>query len=226
MAGSDPALFDAAHAFAAEVAELLHDTVADDPPIRAEVVGERVVVAALDDEGETVSVPLTVAGDRRLDLRVRFRCIFDFTGRYLAVEQSEFALILPLVRHPVARFDYSRARDWAAAHVQLHAESSAVGYLRALAGKAPETWRLHLPVGGRRFRPSLEDVVEFAVREFGVEPKAEWLARLEEGRARWRLLQVKSAIRDVIRDDPDHIPDELKQSVDDGWRAVTGHGRA
>jgi len=72
----------------------------------------------------------------------------------------------------------------------------------------------------------LEDVVEFAVREFGVEPKAEWLARLEEGRARWRLLQVKSAIRDVIRDDPDHIPDELKQSVDDGWRAVTGHGRA
>jgi hypothetical protein len=69
-------------------------------------------------------------------------------------------------------------------------------------------------------------MVEFGVREFGVKPKAGWVARLEEARARWRLLQVKSAIRDVIREGPDHIPDELKEAVNDGWRAVTGHGRA
>lgn len=225
MASSDPALFDAAQEFAAEVVDTLHGTIADDPPVRAEIRGDRVLIAALDDEGNTVSIPLVVADEHRLDLRVSFRCIFDSTGEHLAVEQSELSLILPLVRHPVVRFDYVRHRDWAPAHVQLHAESSTVGYLRALAGKAPETWRLHLPVGGRRFRPSLEDVIEFAVREFGVEPKDGWVDRLEEGRARWRLVQVKSAIRDAITDDPDRIADELRQAIDDGWRAVTGHDR-
>lgn len=59
----------------------------------------------------------------------------------------------------------------------------------------------------------------------GVEPKDGWVDRLEEGRARWRLVQAKSAIRDAITDDPDRIADELRQAIDDGWRAVTGRDR-
>lgn len=216
-------LLDAAQEFAADVADLLHRTVASESPIRAEVVGERVVVGALDDEGNTVTIPLVVADEHRLGLRVSFRCIFDFTGTYLAVEQSEFAVLLPSVRQPVVRFDYVREREWAAAHVQLHAESSAIGYLRALAGKTPETWRLHLPVGGRRFRPTLEDVIEFAVHEFGVEAQPEWMDRIKQGRATWRLLQAKSAIRDVIKDGPETVADELTQAVAEGFRDVTGH---
>lgn len=221
MGSGDPSLLAAAREFADEVADLLHQTVVEDPPIRAEVAGGRVVVAAFDDDDNVVGMPLVIAGEERLALRTSLRCTFDFTGAFLAVEQSEFALLLPSVRQPVVRFDYVRDRGWSAAHVQLHAESSAVGYLRALAGKQPETWRLHLPVGGRRFRPSLEDVIEFAVHEFGVEAKHGWLDRIEEGRRSWRMTQVKAAIRDAIKDDLDSAPRELRQTIDDAVSAVS-----
>jgi len=72
----------------------------------------------------------------------------------------------------------------------------------------------HLPVGGRRFRPSLEDVVEFAIAELNVDAKDGYAQRIEEGRERWRCLQVKAAIRDVIRDDPATGPDELKEAIE------------
>lgn len=135
MTDADPALIGTASEFAAEVGDLLDRTVVDDPPIGAQVADDRVVVGAFDHDGNTVDMPLAIQGEPRLDLRVSFRCTFDFTGSFLAIEQSEFALILPIVRHPVVRFDYVRERAWASAHVQLHAESSAVGFLRAHAGK-------------------------------------------------------------------------------------------
>lgn len=214
MTDADPALIETAQEFAAEVSDLLDRTVVDDPPIGAQVAGDRVVVGAFDDDGNTVDIPLTINLEHRLDLRVSFRCTFDFTGSFLAIEQSEFALIVPAVRHPVVRFDYVRERAWASAHVQLHAESSAIGFLRAHAGKTAETWRLHLPVGGRRFRPALEDVIEFAVAEFDVDRKDGCAQRIEEGRMRWRRLQVKAAIRDVIKDDPTTGPEDLREAID------------
>lgn len=214
MTDADPALIETASEFAAEVGDLLDRTVVDEPPIGAQVVDDRVVVGAFDHYGDTVDLPLTIQGEHRLALRVSFRCTFDFTGAFLAIEQSEFALVVPAVRHPVVRFDYVRERAWASAHVQLHAESSAVGFLRAHAGKTSETWRLHLPVGGRRFRPSPEDVIEFAIAEFNVDRKEGYAQRIDEGRKRWRRLQVKAAIRDVIRDDPRTGPDELKEAIE------------
>ena len=214
MTDADPALTETAGEFAAEVGDLLRRTVVDEPPVGAQVAGERVVVGAFDEDGNTVDMPLTIQGEHRLDLRVSFRCIFDYTGAFLAIDQSEFALLVPAVRHPVVRFDYDRDRAWASAHVQLHAESSAVGFLRAHAGKTSETWRLHLPVGGRRFRPSLEDVIEFAIAEFNVDKRDGYSQRIEEGRRRWRRLQAKAAIRDVIRDDPTLGPDELREAIE------------
>jgi len=214
MTGADPALIETASEFAADISDLLGRTVVDEPPIGAQVADDRVVVGALDDNGNTVDMQLTIRSEHRLDLRVSFRCIFDFTGSFLAIEQSEFALIVPTVRHPVVRFDYDRERAWASAHVQLHAESSAVGFLRAHAGETSETWRLHLPVGGRRFRPSLEDVIEFAIAEFNVDKKDGYAQRIEEGRERWRRLQAKAAIRDVIRDDPTTGPNELREAIE------------
>ena len=222
MTDAEPDLIDTAQEFAAEIGDLLAQTVVDEPSVGAQVAGERVIVGAFDDDGNSVDLPLTIQGEHRLDLRVSFRCTFDFTGSFLAIEQSEFALIIPTVRHPVVRFDYARARSWAAAHVQLHAESSAVGFLRAHAGKTAETWRLHLPVGGRRFRPSLEDVMEFAIAEFNVDKKDGHAERIEEGRVRWRRLQVKAAIRDVIKDDSDEGPDDLRDAIDLAARSVAG----
>lgn len=221
MTEADPTLVAAAQDFAQEIADLLAGTVAADQPIGAQIAADRVVVSAFDDDGNSVDVPLRIAGENRLNLRVSFRCTFDFTGAYLAIEQSEFALLLPSIREPIVRFDYVRDRPWAAAHVQLHAESSAAGFLRAHARKASETWRLHPAVGGRRFRPSLEDVIEFAITEFSVEAQAGWAEQIAAGRQRWRLLQTKAAIRDAIKDDPIGAPAQLKETVDAAVAALT-----
>lgn len=221
----DSNLLAVAQDFANELADLLHQTVVSDPPIRAQVLGERVLVGAINEEGESVDLPLLIAGERRLDLRISFRCTYDYTGRFLAIEQSEFALLLPTVRHPVVRFDYVRARPWGSAHVQLHAESSAIGFLRAHAGKPSETWRLHLPVGGRRFRPSIEDVIEFVIREFAVEAQEGWQQRIDEGRRRWGRLQTQAAIRDAIKNDP-HSATALRASIDAAVNAGSEEGDA
>ena len=105
MTEAEPALIETASEFAAEVSDLLDRTVVDEPPIGAQVADDRVVVGAFDDDGNTVDMPLAIQGEHRLDLRASFRCTFDFTGSFLAIEQSEFALIVPTVRHPVVRFD-------------------------------------------------------------------------------------------------------------------------
>jgi hypothetical protein len=111
---------------------------------------------------------------------------------------------------------------YAPAHVQIHAESSALGYLIAFTGtkKPPKTQLLHVPVGGRRFRPSLEDVVEFAVNELAVEPKPGWQERVKEGRRRWFRLQVNAAIRDLVKLDPKDAPQQLGDAVSAAERAA------
>jgi hypothetical protein len=114
----------------------------------------------------------------------------------------------------VVRFDDVRERAWASAHAQLHAESLAVGFPRAHADKTSETSRLHLPVGGRRFKRALEDVIEFAIVEFNVDKADGHAERVEEGRRHWRRLQVKAVIRDVIKDDPTTAPDELRETIE------------
>jgi hypothetical protein len=55
--------------------------------------------------------------------------------------------------------------------------------------------KLHFPVGGKRFRPCIEDVIEFLINERLVHAHKGWEHRLEEGRARYRRSQLKAAIR-------------------------------
>lgn len=120
-----------AQRFAEEIADLIARTVSDDPSIRALARGNRVVVAPFEESGEKVDVPLFVADEHRLSLRIEFLCTWDFAGRYLAIEKSEFALKVPHLREGLIRFDYLRDHTWSPAHVQLHAESSALGWLHA-----------------------------------------------------------------------------------------------
>jgi hypothetical protein len=57
---------------------------------------------------------------------------------------------------------------------------------------------MHLPVGpreGRRFRPSLEDVIEFLVVEDLVEARPKWQDALNATRSPFQELQLKAAVR-------------------------------
>jgi hypothetical protein len=56
---------------------------------------------------------------------------------------------------------------------------------------------LHIPVGGERYRPCLEDLLHFLVQECGVDRRDDWLAVVERGREKWRRRQLASAVRDA-----------------------------
>ncbi|RRD29414.1 hypothetical protein [Actinomyces bowdenii] len=55
---------------------------------------------------------------------------------------------------------------------------------------------IHFPLGGARFRPCLEDVVELVVNEFGLDTQPDWQERVRDGRAQWRRVQLAAAVRD------------------------------
>lgn len=199
MPEQDPELFLKAEAFASEVAELLQSTVTDDAPVRAHQRENRIVVAALDEDGGAILFPLEIAGQPVACLRVEYECVWDVQQKYLAIEESRFALLGRVIAEPILRFEYVRdeTRPGRAAHVHAHGECTQLGPLLAAAGVVTKAnlQRLHLPVGGKRFRPCLEDVIEFLVDDLKVDAKPGWQGHVAAGRARWNALQLAAAMR-------------------------------
>jgi len=95
------------------------------------------------------------------------------------------------------RYDYNRepSNDYPAAHLQVYGLNQPWLDFCAARGYAKPTERLHFPVGGRRFRPSLEDIVEFLIVEKLVSFHDAWQEGLAEGRQRWDAVQVMAAVR-------------------------------
>jgi hypothetical protein len=98
---------------------------------------------------------------------------------------------------PLFRWEYLRQPESnvPCAHFHIHAHRDEAVYL-LLTGKGsntrikkraaqldanaqvvPQLSDLHFPVGGPRFRPSLEDVIQFLVEEFGIDCEAGWKDR-------------------------------------------------
>jgi hypothetical protein len=59
---------------------------------------------------------------------------------------------------------------------------------------------LHIPVGGSRFRPCLEDVIQFLIEECLFDSLPRWREAVEEGRASWRRIQARAVVRDFPRE--------------------------
>src|SRR5699024_11564477 len=55
---------------------------------------------------------------------------------------------------------------------------------------------LHFPLGGDRFRPALEDVLQFLITQLGVRAEEHWRDAVRESRRTWRGRQLASAVRD------------------------------
>lgn len=80
---------------------------------------------------------------------------------------------------------------------------------------------LHIPVGGARFRPCVEDVIQFLIEECRLDAVPDYGQVLAAGRARWRRTQTKAVVRD--------FPDEAAGTLRDlGYRVEAqpgeGHG--
>lgn len=184
---------------------------------------ETTLRATLLDDKFTVTTPrdaligLHVAGEPLLDLKVRFECGWDYPQRYMAVHAAEFHVFAHANAQPLFRYEFVKkpSESVPSAHLQIHAHRDAFTWAMTSAGRRskrskarsrqvltvpPSMSEVHFPLGGRRFRPALEDVLQMLVEEFGIDAADGWRARLAEARSRWRRAQIKAAVRDAPED--------------------------
>jgi hypothetical protein len=144
--------------------------------------------------------PLRSASSCRVWLRIVGQLFLDPRG-YLTVRRSVYAWAAGDKQHELLHYDYERDNPvFPDAHIQVNGGGPGWDELLPACGKTPDSLgKLHLPVGGRRYRPALEDLLEALVMEKILDPKPGWNRVLEAERAEFRRRQLKAA----VRNDPD-----------------------
>jgi len=204
-AGEPAGSLEAASArFATEVQATLDGVLAGEHSIVSTRVKdvERYVVGPQDRNG----IPLLVGGEQLATLTLSVFLSLDRSERYLKAVHSDMVVKSTLDRTPLIRLDYRADMQRAPmSHWQIHAERGAFSHLLARAhaqspsrvSKPHDLSSLHIPVGGERFRPCLEDFLQFLVQECGVDSLPGWLEVIERGRELWRHRQLRATIRDA-----------------------------
>lgn len=200
---SESQLVDQARSFAADVSELLNNTVTN---------GVR-VSAVLDHRGTCWAAPGITKTDltavKAVPLRqgrkaapgylmVAFVLQLDAEGEHLTVAKSQYGLYVDEDLQEMAlHYDYDRepGNVYPLAHVQMSGQCDALDAIGQRAGVVKEVKDYHLPVGGKRFRPSLEDLVEFLIVEGIAEGADGWEGVVREHRATWERVQLMAAVR-------------------------------
>jgi hypothetical protein len=217
MAARAKLLASEARMFASKLKDLLNGTVTTHVTIgaRTDDVTEESIVGPGIKGSETSSQPFQLQGCRApIWLDPFFRLRLNSAGR-LTVEQSLIYLRTGTDRGPepdgdLLHLDYERGKQrYTAAHLQIHATSPA--WQRVLPAKKP-LHKIHVPVGGVRFRPTLEDLIEMLITEHIVTPNNHdtWRGHVERSRSELHAKQLYAA---VLRD-----PDTARA-------ALAEHGR-
>ena len=194
-----------ARRFAARTSDLLNGTITNGIRVSSLTTsaGLATVGAGVGKQGSNAEpVPLAPAGGKALVyLYLAHYCVLDPEGVYLAMKQStlnlytsaemnddELILGLDYVREPTNQFPGSHI------HVSGQRDDLDAIYLGD-ERKSRKLRDFHLPVGGRRFRPTLEDLIEFTITEEMVKPREGWRDVVDEHRTRWTQVQIKAATR-------------------------------
>lgn len=205
MSPTVPSLERQARSFARDVSDLLNGTVAVGQSIGSVLTPDgSCVVGRGVTRSNFVAQPVPLAVRRkaipRAHLLVYHAFQLDEDGRWLTSVSSSYALYLTETadEEPLFRYDYQRGPEdpYPEAHFHIRAESADFGKLLERAERAGDgLGDLHFPVGGRRFRPSLEDVVEFLIVERLVEAHSGWRSAVATHRERWEKRQLQAAVR-------------------------------
>lgn len=118
----------------------------------------------------------------------------------MAATLANFAVWSDAERSPLFRLEYlDDMRAPPSCHWQVHAERGALSHLLTLSAHKDPTRlsALHLPVGGARMRPALEDFLHFVIVELGADRSNDWETRIGDSRATWRRRQIRALVRDV-----------------------------
>lgn len=198
----DPALKTHASDFATSLNTTLEDVLgqAGDPYLIIQAKDNHVVVISQDPKG----IQLYVQSQPVYRLRVDYRCTWNSTEQFLAIHKSTYQLAIDDYPEPVLRFDFVKdAQNVPISHINIHSHHP--GLQKAMASAKPnsrankagdDTSKLHIPTGGLRFRPTLEDVLEMLVREFNVDTVATWKRSIKQGRKTFRDAQLAAAVGD------------------------------
>jgi hypothetical protein len=152
--------------------------------------------------------------------------VLDGHNKWMAISASHVHVFMePGGREPLFRYEFDRnvTGKVPSAHIHFHGahpelekamrdcgDSTERAKARKRGRRAVYLQDLHFPVGGSRFRPALEDVLEMLIEEFGVKPVGSVSAArkaLADGRESWRLTQVST----VVRGAPSRAADALKE---------------
>lgn len=133
----------------------------------------------------------------RLWMNLSYQVHMDDEGRYLTVHKSYCGIFSDEELDTcLCHFDYEREKDkYTSAHLQVHGLSPALEALNRAGDERRPLEKLHFPVGGRRFRPSLEDIIEFLVAERLADGYEDWRRVVEDGRDRFQRNQLRAAMR-------------------------------
>lgn len=164
------------------------------------------------DQSDQLGIPLKVDNEVVFRLLVSYRCNWQSGQHFFAVEQSSFTLRIENVNEPLVHFDYVREAGASipVAHVNVHAHRDELVYAmmnasrnrgktrskQSLSGKIPRIATLHIPMGGHRFRPSLEDILQMMILEFGIDRGKNAQSAIDAGRQHFRSIQVSAAVSD------------------------------
>lgn len=196
--------------FAQQVQETLSAVLPGDFQVVSVTHDDRYVVRPQGERGQHQHIPLYIDGAYLADLALQIYLGPDSSGDYLKAFKSKIAVHSTLDRTPLLRleFDATMSESAPLAHWHVHADRGALSHLLGRAHavrsdvvtKPHDMSSLHIPVGGERFRPCLEDVLEFVVRELGVDHQPRWEEAIRYGRESWRRKQFRSAVRDLQRE--------------------------
>ncbi|MFJ3289957.1 hypothetical protein ACIPMW_32315 [Streptomyces sp. NPDC086669] len=194
-----------AYEFAQELQYTLNQTICRDVRLRAvqrpfESVPVFTVGSGLSRSNLTQPTGFPVRIDNkkpRAWMSLSYQVHMDHEAKYLTVHKSYCGIFSDEVLETcLCHFDYEREKDkYTSAHLQVHGVSPALQQLNPPGKEKRPLDKLHFPVGGRRFRPSLEDIIEFLVCEELVEAREGWRRVVEEGRERFQKNQLRAAMR-------------------------------
>lgn len=137
-----------------------------------------------------------------LFLSIAYTAGINHRNRYLQVLTSSVGLYTDVTGGqkkpcPIVRVEYLRQRSVSAAHMHIHANSPEITWIYGTAGNpAPNLHDLHFPVGGRRFRPTLEEFLFFLNDEkLFTDWRKGWKQHLETTLTEWERIQARSVVR-------------------------------
>lgn len=146
-----------------------------------------------------------------LALEFEFYCAISSSSGHLSVLSSSIAAYVVGGRAPLFKLDsLVDARSVPAAHWNVFAKRDELVQAMRVSGRYAgnkharalrksnrlASGKLHFPVGGWRFRPCLEDVIEMLITEFDLRFESGGMEVLAEKRREWRRVQLAAAVSD------------------------------